>query len=358
MTFSNGSRNPSKLVVSITSSAGQDLLMLSWGAYAPLTGFMVKDDYDAVLSGMRLASGQLFPIPVVLPVPGSVFDQVAVGDIVVLVGPHRIKAELTVTDRFVRNLDQEAERVYQTRDKRHPGVHALYRQSAYCLSGSIRLMESPEMPYAEHGHPEVVRSRIQERGWNTVAFFQTRNPIHRAHEYLHKVALEICDGLVIHPLVGDTKADDVPVSRRMASYHALLSRYYPTHRTLLATFPSPMRFAGPREALFHALVRRNYGATHFIVGRDAAGVGQYYDPEAAVRLVRTHADELGITPLTFDQVGYCPQCQGMGSRRTCPHPEQWLALSGTEVRSRLNRGEELPHEFMRPEVSRVLMNEV
>ncbi|MCL6562220.1 MAG: sulfate adenylyltransferase, partial [Firmicutes bacterium] len=246
-----------------------------------------------------------------------------------------------------------------TTDPRHPGVAELLAQSPWCVAGPVTLVEPGSLPYPEPADPAGVRAAIQARGWATVAAFQTRNPVHRAHEYLHKVALEVVDGLLVHPLVGPTKADDLPAPIRLEAYRIALRHYYPPDRVLLAVYPAPMRYAGPREALLHALVRRNYGATHMIVGRDHAGVGGYYPPEAAAEWLAHHAAELGITPLVFEAVGYCPRCAALVSRRTCPHPaEGWETVSGTELRRRLARGDPIPAEWMRPEVAAYLRRAV
>lgn len=341
--------------VAVADAVSRDLLLLAWGAYQPLSGLMGLDDYEAVMKDGRLASGEPFPLPVVLPVDDDAARHIAVGDDVLLQDGRGFLAVLTVEERFRRQIDREALTIYRTRDVRHPGVAELVNGPTWCLAGPLAIVREPQPEYPEPADPATVKSLIASRGWRTVVAFQTRNPIHRAHEYLHKVALELCDGLLLHPLVGWTKADDVPAPIRMASYRVLLDRYYPPERTLLAVFPAAMRYAGPREALFHALVRRNYGATHFVVGRDAAGVGDFYRPEESREMVAAWADEIGITPLTFEAAGYCPRCQAVGSRRNCPHPDEWLSMSGTEVRRRLAAGEPLPPEFMRPEVAEVLI---
>ncbi len=356
MQSSSKSREGSSLwpIIELEESVSADLLLLSWGAYAPLGTFMNHEDYLSVVQRSRLASGAPFPLPIVLPVRQDLADRLEIGSIVRLTDRNGLEAQLTVQDKFARLVEHEALEVYHTKESRHPGVAELLCTPDWCLSGPIQVIREPQAPFAEPAKPALVRDLIAHHGWNSVVFFQTRNPIHRAHEYLHKVALEICDGLVLHPLVGWTKSDDISAPIRMASYRVLLEQYYPKERTALAVFPAAMRYAGPREALFHALVRKNYGATHFVVGRDAAGVSDFYKPDAARELVEAWADEIGIIPLTFEAAAYCPRCRTVSSQRTCPHPQEWFSLSGTEVRRRLSQGEPIPQDFMRPEVSEVL----
>jgi len=341
-------------IIDLPEPVAADLLLLCWGAYAPLTTFMNRDDYQSVLERGRLAGGDPFPLPIVLPIPESTARSLSPSDVVHLKSVDGLRARMVVRETFPRLHEFEALQIYHTQDEHHPGVAELFNTPNWCLSGTIELLEEPRQLFTEPSKPSLVRAIIAQREWKSVVFFQTRNPIHRAHEYLHKVALEICDGLVLHPLVGWTKSDDIPAPIRMASYRVLLEHYYPKERTALAVFPAAMRYAGPREALFHALVRKNYGATHFVVGRDAAGVGDFYGPDEARELVEAWADEIGIIPLTFEAAAYCPHCRQVASGRTCPHSQHWFSLSGTEVRRRLSHGEALPSEFMRPEVSDVL----
>jgi sulfate adenylyltransferase/3'-phosphoadenosine 5'-phosphosulfate synthase len=331
-----------------------DLFMLAAGALAPLDSFMGRNDYEAVLESGRLAGGDPFTIPIVLRVanvPGASRLGLFIED--------RPVGILDVADAYETDHPREARAVYGTEDDAHPGVRVLNESGRWALSGQVVALARPTSGFPEFDlTPTEVRAVKAQRGWKTMVGFQTRNPVHRAHEYLTKVALEIVDGLLLHPLVGETKGDDIPASVRMRCYQELLDVYYPADRTLLATNPAWMRYAGPKEAVFHAIVRRNYGCTHFIVGRDHAGVGNYYDTYAAHRIFDLYTPaELGVEILRFEHTFYCSVCGGMASTRTCPHPkEQHVTLSGTAVRKLLQEGRDLPVEFTRPEVARVLID--
>lgn len=336
-----------------------DLEMIGDGALSPLTGFMASRDYRSVLVDMRLADGLLWALPVTLAVSRSLADDLTEGDDVALEGPDgRVMALMRVAERFSYDKEEEAAHCYGTTDPGHPGVRRLLSQGEVYLGGDVWLLDRPRPQFPEyHLTPAETRAVFAERGWRTVVGFQTRNPVHRAHEYIQKCALEICDGLLLHPLVGETKADDVPAAVRMKAYETILTHYYPADRVLLAVFPAAMRYAGPREAVWHAICRKNYGCTHFIVGRDHAGVGNYYGTYDAQRIFDTiDPAELGITVLCFEHTFYCRACGGMASPKTCPHgPGERVTLSGTRVREMLYRGEAPPPEFTRPEVARVLM---
>jgi sulfate adenylyltransferase len=345
--------------VQLTPMAASDLEMIAVGAFSPLTGFMTKDDYDAVLDDMRLANGLPWTIPVTLPVDDLVAAGLADGDEVALVLGEHLMGVMTVAEKYRADKEREAQQVYKTTEEAHPGVARLYRQGNWLLGGEIFMLNGPqdvEFPELRH-EPAQTRRMFASRGWRRVVAFQTRNPIHRAHEYIQKTALEIVDGLLLHPLVGETKVDDIPADVRIQSYQAILRDYYPADRVLLGVFPAAMRYAGPREAIFHAIARKNYGCTHFIVGRDHAGVGNYYGTYDAHHIFdEFQPGELGITPLFFDYTFYCKKCGAVVSAKTCPHSkEDWIYLSGTQVREMLDRGEMLPVEFTRPEVSRVLV---
>ena len=348
--------------VRLTRMAASDLEMISVGAFSPLNGFMTKDDYDSVIDSMRLSNGLPWTIPVTL----SVDDDVAAGleeghEIALLDGEH-LMGIMTIAEKFEADKEREAREVYRTTEDAHPGVARLYRHGNWLLGGEVFMLNGPrEVEFPELRHePAQTRRMFASQGWRRTVAFQTRNPIHRAHEYIQKTALEIVDGLFLHPLVGETKADDIPADVRIESYQAILRDYYPADRVLLGVFPAAMRYAGPREAVFHAIARKNYGCTHFIVGRDHAGVGNYYGTYDAHHIFdEFEPGELGITPLFFDYTFFCKKCGSVVSAKTCPHgKEDWVYLSGTQVREMLERGEMLPEEMTRPEVSRVLMEGV
>lgn len=336
-----------------------DLELLAVGAMSPLTGFMIKEDYVRVVQEMRLRSGLVWTIPVTLVVSEDQVASIREGEDITLWQDEIPLAIMNVAEVYRRDTAREAREVYRTEDEAHPGVARLYRHGDLLVGGDIWLLNWPqprEFPEFRHT-PAQTRRMFARRGWRRIVGFQTRNPIHRAHEYIQKTAMEITDGLFLHPLVGETKADDIPADVRMESYQALLRDYYPAERVLLGVFPAAMRYAGPREAVFHALARKNYGCTHFIVGRDHAGVGNYYGTyDAQLIFDEFDPDEIGITPLFFEHTFYCRKCGGIVSAKTCPHSkEDWIQLSGTQVRQMLERGEMLPEEFTRPEVSRILM---
>ncbi len=341
--------------LTVSEEEKANLKLLACGAFSPLKGFMDQDDYLSVLERCRLADGRLWTLPVVLSVdPEKIRELPRYGPVVLNDQQGKVLGCLFLSRIYRRDRQQEARLVYGTEDPRHPGVARLFRQGEYLAGGKVMVLREEEDNPALPWEPVTVRQRFQELGWQKIAAFQTRNPIHRAHEYLQKIAMELVDGLFIHPLVGPTQPGDIPAEVRLRCYRVLLENYYPRNRVLLGLFPAPMHYAGPREAVFHALVRKNYGCTHMIIGRDHAGTGDYYRPYEAQDFCARFADELGITILKFDNAFYCHKCGQTATSRTCPHPaEDHLHLSGTRVREMLAKGENLPPEFTRPEVAAI-----
>ncbi|MSQ26381.1 MAG: sulfate adenylyltransferase [Dehalococcoidia bacterium] len=343
--------------------AVSDLELLAIGGFSPLTGFMGSADYHRVVKEARLANGLVWSLPVTLAVSKEEAASIKPGQELALSDQGAVLGLLTVREQYAYDKKVEAQQVYRTQDEAHPGVARLYQQGDVLLGGEVRLVNHPASTalYAEHQFtPAQSRKAFADHGWKRIVAFQTRNPIHRAHEYIQKCALEVCDGLFLHPLVGETKGDDISVPVRMRSYTRLLEDYYPKDRTLLGVFPAAMRYAGPREAIFHAMVRKNYGCTHLIVGRDHAGVGNYYGTYDAQRIFDDFpAADLGITPLFFEHTFFCKRCSGMASAKTCPHDKtNHVTLSGTQVRTMLVNGEIPPIEFTRPEVAALLAAEM
>jgi sulfate adenylyltransferase len=341
-------------VVTLTSRELSDLDLLASGALSPLEGFMNREDYERVVEEMRLASGLPWALPVCLAVDSAPQgDRVALAD-----GSGRLVAVLEVEETFEYDKEREAEQCFRTTDDAHPGVARLYGQKPLYLAGRVTVFGRQEPPFPELAlDPAETRAEFAKRGWKRIVGFQTRNPIHRAHEYLTKTALETVDGLLIHPLVGDTKSDDVPAATRVECYRVLLDNYYPEDRVVLSAFPAAMRYAGPREAIWHAICRKNYGCSHFIVGRDHAGVGDYYGSyDAQLIFDEFEPHELDIEPMFFEHAAYCKVCAAMVSPKTCPHGgDDHVFLSGTKVRELLGNGKIPPVEFSRPEVAEVLI---
>ena len=339
-----------------------DLEMLTVGALSPLIGFQGERDYRSVLETMHLEDGLAWAIPVTLSLDEEEVKRIGGAEAVALLAEEDGEplAIVEVAEIYKRDRQKEALGVFRTEDLEHPGVKALHEAGDFCLAGPVRAIRLPEHDdFLDYRFtPAQTRAAFRERGWRTVVGFQTRNPIHRAHEYIQKCALEIVDGLLVHPLMGATKGDDVPADVRMDCYEALFEGYYPKDRAMISVFPAAMRYAGPKEAIWHAICRKNYGCTHFIVGRDHAGVGTYYGTYDAQKIFEEfEPTELGITPLMFEHSFWCNACEGMASPKTCPHGEQTrVSLSGTKVREMLRAGERPPIEFSRPEVDDILIS--
>jgi len=348
--------------VIVSSKEASDLVMLATGAFTPLEGFMGLADYDSVLTEMRLANRVLWPIPVTLAVGKGKADQFGEGDSLALAcqDSGQILAVMELREKFSPDKSREAQAVFGTTDDAHPGVRSVRRQGEVYLAGPVRALSEGRYPlkFPEFARPSETRRIFTERGWSTVAAFQTRNPIHRSHEYLTKVALEICDGLLIHPIVGKLKEGDIPAEVRMDCYRAMIDRYYPPERVVLKVYPMEMRYAGPREAILHAIIRQNFGCSHLIVGRDHAGVGDYYRPFDAQDIFDSlEPEDLQLKPIKMDWAFWCKKCKCMVSSRTCPHDgEDRLMISGTQLREMLSQGVRPPEQFTRPEVTDILLD--
>lgn len=337
-----------------------DLYMIAVGAFSPLTGFMCKKEYISACEDMHLLSGLPWTIPITLSVDRDKSEKIKEGNYVSLRKENgKLRAVMLVKEKFNYNREFEAQKIYKTTDTAHPGVARLYKKGDILIGGEIFYSPDKEkFPFKKYFQsPAEIRLIFKNKGWKSIVAFQTRNPIHRAHEYLHKCILETMDGLLIHPLIGETKNDDIPADVRMKCYEILIRNYYPKNRVMLSVFPAVMRYAGPKEAIFHSIVRKNYGCTHFIVGRDHAGIGKYYGTYEAQKIFSEFdLKQIGIIPIFFDNVFYCKKCKQMATVKTCPHEnDSQIFFSGTKVREILTRGEHLPEEFTRKEIGEILL---
>ena len=349
-------------VIRMTSRETSDVIMMAMGAFSPLTGFMRRDDYAGVVRDMRMKNGALWPIPITLAVDDATARSLKEGREAALVDGEsgELMGSIAVREMYRYDKKEEAKNVFRTDDSAHPGVAKVYAQGDTLVGGEVKAVSESDYPERFAGYyarPAETRKMFEERGWRTIAAFQVRNPIHRSHEYCTKIALEICDGLFIHPLVGKLKEDDIPADVRMECYEALLNKYYPKDRVLCKVYPMEMRYGGPREAVLHAIFRQNYGCSHLIIGRDHAGVGKYYGPFDAQNIFdEIGENDLKLKPLKIDWTFWCYDCQSMASTKTCPHPkERRLLISGTELRNLLAKGQMPPAEFSRPEVLEILI---
>lgn len=346
-------------VIQLNPFEVSDLEMLAIGAFSPLEGFMGRADYARVLNDKRLANGLPWTLPITLAVSEEVARTLKKTSRAALADSSGARlAVLQIQDVFPYDREAESLAVFLTANADHPGARYVASRDSWLIGGPVEVFRRPNAEeFSKYRlDPADTRRIFAERGWNTVVGFQTRNPVHRAHEYIQKAALEIVDGLLLHPIGGETKSDDISLEVRLRCYEVLLENYFPPDRVLLALNPASMRYAGPREAIFHALIRKNFGCSHFIVGRDHAGVGNYYGPYDAQKIFTEFgAGELGIAPLFFEHAFYCRECAGMASQKTCGHDKQSrVMLSGTQVRAVLREGGQLPLEFTRPEVAAVL----
>lgn len=337
-----------------------DLEMIAIGAFSPLKGFVDKKDYESIVSNMRLANGLIWPIPITLQVNEDDYQKVKNQKRIALKDDsNETVAILNLKEIYQPDLEKEAQSVFKTTDKNHPAVKYLFEAGKHYVAGDVKVLKHTYDEFPEYNLGcEKTRAAFQEKGWKRIVAFQTRNPVHRAHEYLLKVALETVDGLLLHPTMGETKGDDIPANVRMKCYQTILEKYFPENRTLLVIMPASMRYAGPKEAILHALIRKNYGCTHFIVGRDHAGVGNYYGTYDAQKIFdEFKPEELGITTIFFEHSFWCKSCGGMASFKTCPHDaSNHVTLSGTKVREMLKNGEIPPIEFTRPEIAKILID--
>ncbi len=354
-------RAASMPTLKVSSREKGDLIMLGIGGFTPLDGFMTKADWQGVCDGMRMASGLFWPIPITLSASSEQAQTIAVGSEVALTDPDdgSILATMRITEKYSIDKAHECATVFLTTDSAHPGVKQVMSQGDVNLAGPVKVLSTGGFP-EQFGDlfktPKQTRAMFEELGWSRVAAFQTRNPMHRSHEYLAKVAIETCDGVLIHSLLGNLKPGDIPADVRAQAIGTLVDKYFVENTVVQAGYPLDMRYAGPREALLHAVFRQNYGCSHQIVGRDHAGVGSYYGPFDAHHIFdRLPPDALQTQPMKIDISFWCYKCGGMASGRTCPHTDaDRLQVSGTQLRKSLSEGADVPPEFSRPEVLEIL----
>lgn len=347
--------------VRLSSREVSDLIMLATGAFSPLKGFMGEEDYQRVATEMRLKNGLLWPVPITLSVPKEEAKKIKEGQKIALLNSDNgeVMASMLVEEKYSYDKKAEALQVFATNDEQHPGVKGVYEQGEVYLGGPIKTFSEGDYPerFPEFARPAETRAIFTDKGWTTIAAFQTRNPLHRSHEYLTKIALEVCDGLLIHPIVGKLKSGDIPAEVRMECYKVLLDNYYPAGKVVLKVYPMEMRYAGPREAVLHAIIRQNFGCSHLIIGRDHAGVGNYYGPFDAQRIFdELNPGDLHIQPLKLAPTFWCNKCDSVASSKTCPHSDKdRLLISGTKLREMLTKGERPPEQFSRKEVADILV---
>ena len=348
--------------VRLNSKEVSDLIMLAMGAFSPLDGFMTQEDYLGVVRDMEMKNGVLWPIPITLSISSEESQDLKEGQEVALVDDEsgEIMGAMTVQEKFTYDKQEEALQVFRTDDVAHPGVKRLHTQGDVYLGGPVRVLSEGRYPeeFPEFARPAETRKIFEERGWSIVAAFQTRNPMHRSHEYLTKIAIEVSDGVFIHPIVGKLKPGDIPAQVRMECYRVLLENYFLQDRVVLKVYPMEMRYGGPKEAVLHAIIRQNFGCSHMIIGRDHAGVGKYYGAFDAQHIFdELKPGALHIEPLKLDWTFWCYKCDEMASLKTCPHEaEDRCLISGTELRKMLSNGEKPPAEFSRPEVLDILID--
>ena len=349
--------------VPITSREVSDLFMLGMGAYTPLDGFMGHDDWRRSVTEMKLAGGTFWPIPITLSLEREIADSLAVGEDVALVEAEtgEVLGQLTVREKYAIDRELECKHVFRTTDPKHPGVEKVMQQGAVNIAGPVIALSEGEYPtkYSDlYLRPEQARAEFEKRGWTQISAFQTRNPMHRSHEHLAKIAAEVTDGVFVHQVLGKLKSGDIPAEVRTRAIQAMIDNYFKPNIAIQAGYPIEMRYAGPREALIHALIRQNFGCSHLVVGRDHAGVGSYYGPYDSQRIFgELWEGALLCKPLKIDVTFYCYRCGGMATGKTCPHDaKDHLSVSGTRQREMLSLGEDVPSEFSRPEVVMILKN--